>query len=303
LQNGAVVQNAGLWDIQNAQQLFRELGSPPATFVNSGTFRKSASPGTTWIGDPSPPYDFAFINTGQVAVQSGTLIFFGGGQISGYYAAESTTTLSFSGGTWTAVPTVTFGHPGNINFSADSVLTAGTIQVEAGTVSVLGAYSNSPSSTLTFSLAGTTSGIDYGKLQFSQPLDLEGALSVTTRNGYRPQAGDTFQVMTYPSVNIGYSCLNGLDLGDGLLLQAQFGTTHLTLLATSYTNSSMPKLLVAPLPGAVSVQWPLGFPGWVLQSSTNLAMTNWVTVSNQCGNQALVPTSAPRQFFRLNKAN
>jgi hypothetical protein len=152
---------------------------------------------------------------------------------------------------------------------------------------------------LAFSLAGTTRGTDYGQVRFSQPLDLKGSLSVSTRNGYRPQPGDTFQAMTYPSVNIGYNCFNGLDLGGGLLLQAQFGPTQLTLVAAAYTTGNVPQLLLARSAGAVSLQWPEGFPTWVLQSSTNLTSTNWTAISNQCGNQALITISGPQQFFRL----
>jgi hypothetical protein len=303
LLNGSVVQNLGLWDMQGNLQLDRAWGSPPASFINSGTLRKSVGGGTGQMGDASTDYNIQFSNAGQVVVQSGTLNFYGGGPMSGSYIAGSGAAIGFNAGIWTPVPAFTFSGPGNVQFSADSVLIAGTIQLESGTISVLGTYSNGPSPTLVFSVGGSAPGAGYGQMQFSNPMGWAGLLSVTTRAGYRPNPGDTFQVLSYPSATGAFTCLD-LDLGGGILLQPQFGPTHLNLIATSYdTNSSQPQLFITRAPGGVLLTWPLGFPNWGLQSSTNLPSTNWAPVPNPCGNQATVPTTAAEQFFRLMKMN
>ena len=50
--------------------------------------------------------------------------------------------------------------------------------------------------------------------------------------------------------------------------------------------------------GTVRLVWPLGLPGWSLQTTTNAASLNWVTWQAQCecGASALVTNA--EQYFR-----
>ena len=129
---------------------------------------------------------------------------------------------------------------------------------------------------------------------------MSGNFAVSTRNGYRPNPGDTFMVLSYPSATNEFTCLNGLDLGGGVLLLPQYTPTSLTLTATTYaTNNAQPELFISRSTTGLRVTWPLGFPGWVLQSTTNPAASFWSPVSVPCDNQALLPVTAPWQFFRL----
>jgi hypothetical protein len=214
---------------------------------------------------------------------------------------------------------------GNIyRYGAGSLLNQGTIQADVSgqTLSVgIDSYGFTNNGTLrainggtlsiggTYSLAGgvlnvgLSSAAVFGHVQFTGPLVADGTFTVNAPNGYLPNPGDTFQVMTFPSVTGAFTCLN-LDLGGGILLQPQFSATDLTLLATAYaTNSSRPTLQISQAPGGVYLQWPLGFPGWTLQSATNVNFNPVVPVSTVCGNQATVPLTGPRQFFRLSKPN
>jgi len=134
---------------------------------------------------------------------------------------------------------------------------------------------------LAISLGSTAPGSDYGHIHFSNPLIMIGTFSVSTRSGFVPSPGDTFDVLSYPSATNEFTCFSGLDLGGGVLL--------------------LPQLFITRSPTGVRVTWPLGFPGWVLQSTTNLSSTNWSSVSAQCDNQALLPVTAPKQFFRLSQ--
>jgi hypothetical protein len=68
-----------------------------------------------------------------------------------------------------------------------------------------------------------------------------------------------------------------------------------------YANASQLQLFINRTLGDVAITWPVSFPGWTLQSNTKLSSSAWMAVSNACGNQAVVPTSAPLQYFRLNK--
>jgi hypothetical protein len=178
---------------------------------------------------------------------------------------------------------------------------AGTVEAQTGMIRFNGAYSNAPSANLTISLGGAAPGSGYGQIQFTQPPTFAGTFSVSTRNGYRPNPGDTFQVLSYPSATNTFVCLSGLDLGGGILLQAQFSNTGLSLATTTYTPGGDPRLVFTRSPNGLRVQWPLGFDDWDLQFTTNLASPTWAPVPTQCNNQALVPTVLPQQHFRLAK--
>ncbi len=93
-----------------------------------------------------------------------------------------------------------------------------------------------------------------------------------------------------------------LDWPGGPSVGAVSAPTSLNLVVTTYaTNTALPSLFITRAPGGLLVTWPLGFPDWTLQSSTNLPSQFWAPVSTTCGNQALVPITAPQQYFRLYK--
>ena len=150
------------------------------------------------------------------------------------------------------------------------------------------------------SLSGTAPGTGYGQIHFAGPVALNGTLSVSTNNGFLPSPGDTFQVLSYPSASGGFSCFSGLDLGSGLMLVPQYARTSLTLVTATYdVNATEPRLFIGRAPGGVLITWPLGFPDWQLEASTSLFPPDWVPVSAQCGNQALLPAGLPQQYFQL----
>jgi len=83
-------------------------------------------------------------------------------------------------------------------------------------------------------------------------------------------------------------------------LLPQFGPTSLALtIATYATNNAQPELFITRSPTGVRATWPLGFPDWTLQSATNVTAGIWTLVPVQCDNQAVIPITMPRQFFRL----
>jgi hypothetical protein len=180
---------------------------------------------------------------------------------------------------------------------------AGMVEADTGTIAMNAGYSGGSSANLSISLGGPAPGSGYGQTSFASPLSLSGTFTVTTRNGYLPNPGATFQVLSYPSSTNSFTCLSGLDLGGGILLEPQFGSTSLTLRAMAYTtNASQPQLFINRTLGGLAIDWPAGFPGWTLQSSTDLSSSAWMAVSNACGNQAFVPINPPQQYFRLSQS-
>jgi hypothetical protein len=132
---------------------------------------------------------------------------------------------------------------------------------------------------------------------------LGGTLTATLGNGFQPVVGEVFAVLSDPSSMGAFTCLN-LDLGRGFLLQPHFIGSVLTLTTATYsTNASLPQMFISDSDVGVTLQWPLGFPGWVLQTTTNLSTQVWTPVSVTCGNEAIVPVAAGRQYFRLKNGN
>jgi N-acetylneuraminic acid mutarotase len=128
---------------------------------------------------------------------------------------------------------------------------SGTVEAQRGMVQFAGGYSNSPSANLAIMLGGATLGSGYGQIQFSSPPTFDGTFSVNTTNGYRPNSGDTFIVLTYPSFNGAFTAMNGLNLGGGLLLWPQFTNTSLILTAVR-----APEIISQPQSLTVSLGHP-----------------------------------------------
>jgi len=177
----------------------------------------------------------------------------------------------------------------------------GSVEADQGTISFDGGYSDDSSANLTISLGGSTPGSGFGMISFNSPPSISGSFTASARNGFEPSSREVFPVLNYPSFTGAFSCMS-LDLGGGILLQPQFSSTGLTLLVTTYTvNAGQQKLFINNTLGGVAITWPNGFPGWALQSTTNLS-SGWTIVFNACGNQALVPINAPHQYFRLSQS-
>jgi hypothetical protein len=61
------------------------------------------------------------------------------------------------------------------------------------------------------------------------PPTFAGKFALTTLNGYRPNLGDSFLVIGYPSFAGGFTSYNGLDLGGGIQITPQLFASSLTL--------------------------------------------------------------------------
>jgi len=124
----------------------------------------------------------------------------------------------------------------------------GTIQAQTGTINVQGPYTESPSATLAISLSALTPGSGFGKIQFGAPPTFAGKFALTTLNGYRPNLGDSFLVIGYPSFAGRFTSYNGLDLGGGIQLTPQLSASSLTLVAVA--GVSLPNIAGISLSGA-----------------------------------------------------
>jgi hypothetical protein len=124
LSNGAVVNNAGTWEVTSISPISNGGGATVA-FNNSGTFTKR-------VGTSNVNVNVPFHNSGTVNAQTGTLSLTGGGTQSGAFNISAGATLllqgnqSFSG-------TPSFAGAGTVQFNANNPLTLTSYDVTGGT--------------------------------------------------------------------------------------------------------------------------------------------------------------------------
>lgn len=162
---------------------------------NAGTLRKTAGGRTT--------FDLPFTNTGTVIAQSGRLAFsrfrqtagdavLAGGELDADFQVEP---LRFEGGTLRGT--------GNIR---GPVLNTGAVVAPGnspGAISISGgfygnSYTQGPGGTLRMEIGGTTP-TTFDRLAVDGAVALDGTLEVTLINGFVPQVGQTFNIITCTS--------------------------------------------------------------------------------------------------------
>ena len=195
---GAVFANQGTFDMRVDRDIYYYSGAPPA-FNNAGAFLKSAGSGIANVS----PY-VAFNNSGTVSAQIGTLRFSGGyTQSAGSTSLEggamtSTTTMNIQGGSLTGVGTFT----GNVSNAG----TASPGSSITGRLNVVGGYTSAATANLNVRIGGRATG-EFDVLAVMGSAGLDGALNVTLVGGYVPQAGESFDILTYNSVAGTFSSL------------------------------------------------------------------------------------------------
>jgi hypothetical protein len=200
-----------------------------------------------------------------------------------------------------------FHNAGLVRKSAGSGTTAitvkldntGTVQAQTGVIGIQGPYTESPAATLAISLSALAPGTGFGKIQFIAKPTFAGTFTLGTLNSYRPNPGDSFFVISYPSATGDFTNFNGLDLGSGLRLAPRFSASGLTLVAGSYAVNPVPSLTLDRSVSGFLVAWPVNFTGWQLQSATNLPALSWTTVPVTGSNNIVLPFAVPQQYFRL----
>jgi hypothetical protein len=139
--NGAVITNraGALFSARNPTSIAFAGGS--SRLDNAGTFRNSASAGTTTIQS-----GISFNNSGTVEIQGGTLALGGGGFNTGTITVPAGSTLNFSGGNFTSSGSPSITGAGHLTVSgatatlAGLVIVGGTNTFSNGTANLTGNY-------------------------------------------------------------------------------------------------------------------------------------------------------------------
>lgn len=172
----------------------------------------------------------------------------------------------------------------------------GTIEVDSGRLSLGASAYAQGSGTLIIRLGGTNTG-QSGEL-LCGAAHLGGPLTVTLTNGFVPASGAEFQILGASSVSGTFSTVN---IPAGL-------TTSYRANGVFLVSASGPAPVRILTPQRSGVNFVFSFQtaaqqSYTIQQSTNLAATNWLSVSNFTGNGGVFQFSAPiggaRGFYRV----
>ena len=159
-----------------------------------------------------------------------------GGSASGAYDLQ--------GGTLSA-GTVTLGADGTFSFSGgtlelgtfdgDLVQAGGVLTSLAppGVVTINGVYGLGADATVAIALVESGGNVEHDIVAVSGAAILNGTLSITLVNNPVFAAGQTFDVITYNDHVGEFAQINGLDIGNGLVLQPEYLKTGLRLTVTT----------------------------------------------------------------------
>jgi RHS repeat-associated protein len=285
--NAPKIRNVGVFNIEN-DALFRQtFGTGGAAWINTGTLEKTGSGGTTTING-------TLSNTGTVAVQSGTLNFaFGSNQLpsntltGGTWDVFANSTLTIAGGPITinqanillsgggakftdlngtgANAFVTNGGSldleGGQNFTtATNFTNSGTLTVgPASTFTVAGNFTQTSAGTYAVEFAGEPASGQYGVLAVNGAASLDGTLSLALVNGFGPQQGGNFPIMTYTSETGTFARINRVSAGLGQLFTVAVNPTN--VVATSVLNAAdlTVSSIVLPTGGNAGATVPITF--------------------------------------------
>ena len=198
--------------------LISTIDSPNAAIDNEGAIEEATSGGMLTVDGLS-----GLSNAGSVIVS-------GGGSLSTGNADETQ-----SGGTTTVDGTLSAA-----NMNLDGGILNGTGTVQANVINAATVYPGDPPGPLTVqgNFTQDSSGVldivlggpnVFSQLAISGSAALDGTLNVTVTNGYTPNIGDTFQILTSASQSGSFATQTPISLGNGNLLKPIFNSGLITL--------------------------------------------------------------------------
>jgi hypothetical protein len=112
----------------------------------------------------------------------------------------------------------------NVSFTNEGTLVVNP----SSTFTTTGSYTQLATGLEQIGIAGASSG-QYGQVISSGPASLAGTLAVTLLNGFQPQSGDQYVIMTYSSETGVFTTYQFPPLSGGLSLHPNYNSTNLTL--------------------------------------------------------------------------
>ena len=178
---------------------------------------------------------------------------------------------------------------------------AGTLEVVTGPLTVVGGFDGA-GGVMTFGISSPT---DYGWIDFGTGgnAPLAGSLSANLLNGYEPDAGTSFPVVTFGSKSGAFTNTTGLFVGSGRYFEPVFTSTSLNLVAhtTNFPAIATDSLVITN--GQCHFNY-VGTPGRVCEVwvSTNLPQFQLLqTLTNSTGTLPITDavTNLPQRFYQV----
>ncbi|MDQ3814702.1 MAG: Ig-like domain-containing protein, partial [Armatimonadota bacterium] len=215
-----VQNNAGGVIDFKADSVVTALSNSTPALSNAGLLRKSGGIGTSSIA-------IGFTNSGTVEAQSGTLQF-------GKGFTQTAGVTNLNGGHITVVGTmyINGGDLQGIGTITGNVVNNSHVKPghSPGSTTINGNYTQSANGALDMEIGGLNAGTQYDQLIVNGTCTLDGTLNIIMWNGWLPNNGDNYQLLTYYSSIGSFTTRNGLYPGS-----QRFITT--TLLSTEYIAS------------------------------------------------------------------
>ncbi|MFN0137217.1 MAG: dockerin type I domain-containing protein [Phycisphaerae bacterium] len=228
------VQVPGRLDLEDGSAI-TSTGFVTHGVVVSGILRKVETSGTATISNQSA--GITFVNaTGRIELLGGELSVTGPMTTAGTIVVADGATLSASGGAFTANAGSTFTGSGTLSVGGSVNLSSSTIAPgdTTGTLSIVGTPGDvllGGASVLNSQLGGAAAG-QFDVLSVSGAITLDGTLNLTLVNGFVPQVGQTFAVVTAGSLSGTFATITGTDLGGGRELQLSYTGTSVVVTVT-----------------------------------------------------------------------
>ena len=175
------------------------------------------------------PFDYFSPPRADLVVANGARVEAGDG-VAAYEASE----IELHGGTL-ATPFVALNSG---SLTGEGVVDADVVNdgrvapgVGAGALEAAGFFAQTSAGALAIQLGGLQPGIEHSQLDVLGTAALAGELEVTTSQGHQPLPGDEYEVLRASSLIGEFESYAGLDLGNGVTLEPDYGPTSLVLRA------------------------------------------------------------------------
>ena len=216
---------------------------------NAGTMVKTGGAGTTIL--------CRLENSGRLEITSTSLLFQDtfaqpqGGTVHQFGGATHLNNgtlranLAINGGVLSGIGTVTE------NVTNSGTISPGLATGAAGTITINKSYTQTATGRLEIELGGTSPGVNsdllFTNTQTSTSATLAGTLNVSLINAFRPAVNSSIQIMRFLSRSGSFATTNGMDLGGGQVLSANYLTNEVVLVSGD-GGPGIPWVQVVPIP-------------------------------------------------------
>jgi hypothetical protein len=250
----------------------------------TGAGRSIIPPGATLSTSNALPV----IMTSRILDNGGTVLWIGAGSVSMSGAVISNrpgaffnvqNSVNWTGGGSPRIDNAgTFrksGSSGTMTLSGITFTNYGTADIQSGVLVARSGYGSSPNAILNCGIGGPVAGMDYGQLQVSGAVTLNGALDVNFNNNFYPALNESFTVVTAGTRNGAFSTF--LYPSNEITMTLSNTATSVILTATNLLAVPPPFLLSPQLSGSnVILTWTSVSNGvYRLEFNPVLSGSNW----------------------------